>query len=153
MRMIDCRSDVFSSDLAGFKQGLFPAAFPRLVGQGLVGRLERLELTTPVQVALELRDIALLAVVAAGFVEHLDEYRQQRIDLGLADDVGLLVNVEQNAFGWNGDGLLQLGAQQFIVLRDLGQKQRSEEHTSELQSLMRISSAVFCLKKKKPLYK
>src|SRR3546814_7650755 len=27
-------------------------------------------------------------------------------------------------------------------------EQRSEEHTSELQSLMRISSAVFCLKKK-----
>src|SRR3546814_7620936 len=26
---------------------------------------------------------------------------------------------------------------------------RSEEHTSEIQSLMRISSAVFCLKKKK----
>src|SRR3546814_4173927 len=30
---------------------------------------------------------------------------------------------------------------------------RSEEHTSELQSLMRISYAVFCLKKKKPLHK
>src|SRR3546814_1178007 len=28
-------------------------------------------------------------------------------------------------------------------------KQRSEEHTSELQSLMRISYAVYCLKKKK----
>src|SRR3546814_6258527 len=28
-------------------------------------------------------------------------------------------------------------------------KTRSEEHTSELQSLMRISYAVFCLKKKK----
>src|SRR3546814_2440056 len=28
---------------------------------------------------------------------------------------------------------------------------RSEEHTSELQSLMRISYAVFCLKKKSPL--
>src|SRR3546814_5882849 len=28
---------------------------------------------------------------------------------------------------------------------------RSEEHTSELQSLMRISYAVFCLTKKKPL--
>src|SRR3546814_3062511 len=27
-------------------------------------------------------------------------------------------------------------------------KERSEEHTSELQSLMRISYAVFCLKKK-----
>src|SRR3546814_6403900 len=29
---------------------------------------------------------------------------------------------------------------------------RSEEHTSELQSLMRISYAVFCLKKKKKRY-
>src|SRR3546814_9043982 len=29
-----------------------------------------------------------------------------------------------------------------------GSKRRSEEHTSELQSLMRISYAVFCLKKK-----
>src|SRR3546814_4408224 len=28
-------------------------------------------------------------------------------------------------------------------------RRRSEEHTSELQSLMRISSAVFCLKKKR----
>src|SRR3546814_1108189 len=31
----------------------------------------------------------------------------------------------------------------------LGAVWRSEEHTSELQSLMRISYAVFCLKKKK----
>src|SRR3546814_6858384 len=30
--------------------------------------------------------------------------------------------------------------------------ERSEEHTSELQSLMRISYAVFCLKKKKQNY-
>src|SRR3546814_10477409 len=30
----------------------------------------------------------------------------------------------------------------------LSQENRSEEHTSELQSLMRISYAVFCLKKK-----
>src|SRR3546814_1292406 len=32
---------------------------------------------------------------------------------------------------------------------DEREQQRSEEHTSELQSLMRISYAVFCLKKKK----
>src|SRR3546814_3597522 len=38
---------------------------------------------------------------------------------------------------------LLLGA---IAMRGAG---RSEEHTSELQSLMRISYAVFCLKKKK----
>src|SRR3546814_7402134 len=41
----------------------------------------------------------------------------------------------------------------------LSDRRRSEEHTSELQSLMRISYAVFCLKKKKkhtttsPIYK
>src|SRR3546814_7814593 len=33
----------------------------------------------------------------------------------------------------------------------IGTGRRSEEHTSELQSLMRISYAVFCLKKKKQL--
>src|SRR3546814_6068203 len=36
------------------------------------------------------------------------------------------------------------------VLQELGPF-RSEEHTSELQSLMRISYAVFCLKKQKNL--
>src|SRR3546814_5202088 len=36
-----------------------------------------------------------------------------------------------------------------IITTEVGQHQmRSEEHTSELQSLMRISYAVFCLKKK-----
>src|SRR3546814_3245191 len=33
--------------------------------------------------------------------------------------------------------------------QDRGREDRSEEHTSELQSLMRISYAVFCLKKQK----
>src|SRR3546814_2011405 len=39
-----------------------------------------------------------------------------------------------------------------VIVRHLvhgGLSLRSEEHTSELQSLMRISYAVFCLKKKK----
>src|SRR3546814_4629139 len=37
-----------------------------------------------------------------------------------------------------------------VERRDAGDDaERSEEHTSELQSLMRISYAVFCLKKKK----
>src|SRR3546814_6559474 len=38
-------------------------------------------------------------------------------------------------------------------LRQPGIAPRSEEHTSELQSLMRISYAVFCLKKKKNKHK
>src|SRR3546814_7950102 len=41
----------------------------------------------------------------------------------------------------------QGGASRFVQ-----RSHRSEEHTSELQSLMRISYAVFCLKKKKTSY-
>src|SRR3546814_4009020 len=37
----------------------------------------------------------------------------------------------------------------FALVSDKDEALRSEEHTSELQSLMRISYAVFCLKKKK----
>src|SRR3546814_2815617 len=46
---------------------------------------------------------------------------------------------------WLADGLTALGGQ-LPINTDGGC--RSEEHTSELQSLMRISYAVFCLKKK-----
>src|SRR3546814_1200843 len=46
--------------------------------------------------------------------------------------------------------LTLFGAEASGALDDLpGWAARSEEHTSELQSLMRISYAVFCLKKKK----
>src|SRR3546814_4733969 len=49
---------------------------------------------------------------------------------------------------------VQAVAQRFVVARrgcvtGAAEEQRSEEHTSELQSLMRISYAVFCLNKKK----
>src|SRR3546814_940987 len=43
------------------------------------------------------------------------------------------------------DALVHAGAGKYV----LHHVDRSEEHTSELQSLMRISYAVFCLKKKK----
>src|SRR3546814_5497156 len=46
----------------------------------------------------------------------------------------------------NGDEIKRVMAGEKI---DRGPEDRSEEHTSELQSLMRISYAVFCLKKKK----
>src|SRR3546814_2374476 len=65
------------------------------------------------------------------------------------------------AFGGLAIQLLQQGKSgRMVALRDgnychvpaetllQSQKSRSEEHTSELQSLMRISYAVFCLKKK-----
>src|SRR3546814_6623837 len=43
--------------------------------------------------------------------------------------------------------IISSGVQEAVMLP------RSEEHTSELQSLMRISYAVFCLKKKKTIKK
>src|SRR3546814_6664640 len=43
----------------------------------------------------------------------------------------------------------RLSRRQFRRQRRHAARARSEEHTSELQSLMRISYAVFCLKKKK----
>src|SRR3546814_1354241 len=44
--------------------------------------------------------------------------------------------------------LVRLDSQQTATLRRSDRERRSEDHTSELQSLMRISYAVFCLKKK-----
>src|SRR3546814_2210558 len=45
-------------------------------------------------------------------------------------------------------GRIVLEAQDLVGRVGPAQLERSEEHTSELQSLMRISYAVFCLKKK-----
>src|SRR3546814_7676644 len=55
-----------------------------------------------------------------------------------APEMGAAANVELQA-----EGRIQRGD------RRIAGATRSEEHTSELQSLMRISYAVFCLKKKK----
>src|SRR3546814_2166389 len=52
------------------------------------------------------------------------------------------------------DDLVELvNAVDAIAQRMLCRGIRSEEHTSELQSLMRISYAVFCVKKKKNQYR
>src|SRR3546814_5002560 len=66
-------------------------------------------------------------VAAGGLTQcRADEYRRQH-----GEDVGL-----------------HQADQQFQRHQRHRHEQRSEEHTSELQSLMRISYAVFCLKKK-----
>src|SRR3546814_16331136 len=52
-------------------------------------------------------------------------------------------------------GRIEFGLQRAVGnrLREFDLGVRSEEHTSELQSLMRISYAVFCLKKKNTIVK
>src|SRR3546814_3585065 len=61
--------------------------------------------------------------------------------------------VQDAGFAYEGYVRLKLGAVlEFVaklVCASCRYSERSEEHTSELQSLMRISYAVFCLKKKK----
>src|SRR3546814_7154115 len=55
-----------------------------------------------------------------------------------------------NQPSWSPDGQFLVAKKHFTTGRSLGTGEvRSEEHTSELQSLMRSSYAVFCLKKKK----
>src|SRR3546814_9608795 len=51
--------------------------------------------------------------------------------------------------GVDPDDLLRRPVEEGCAREGLDAVLRSEEHTSELQSLMRISYAVFCLKKKK----
>src|SRR3546814_6860519 len=70
--------------------------------------------------------------------------------LAFAPGVALILVYFSMGKGWgwaNGWGLAALIAGLSLVVWWV--RQRSEEHTSELQSLMRISYAVFCLKKKK----
>src|SRR3546814_8092000 len=57
-----------------------------------------------------------------------------------------ILHVERGSLHARGD--TRLGVRERPAAMQRGVQVRSEEHTSELQSLMRISYAVFCLKKK-----
>src|SRR3546814_1007703 len=74
---------------------------------------------------------AILAALGAFLEHHLERDQEQH------DSAGDTETVEADA-----------ERVEDIVPEQREDDQRSEEHTSELQSLMRISYAVFCLKKK-----
>src|SRR3546814_5498227 len=81
--------------------------------------------------------------ISSGTVRHLTmaSKGQQRAWLALFDDPQTYCPQGNQLKGWLfGGGAIRVEHALFDV--------RSEEHTSELQSLMRISYAVFCLKKK-----
>src|SRR3546814_1781211 len=72
---------------------------------------------------------------------------RQRLRIGKPDPRRRAGN--DGGFTLEKHGLLLLDQKPFVPGRDPGlSKHRSEEHTSELQSLLRISYAVFCLQKK-----
>src|SRR3546814_3695081 len=121
MRISDWSSDVCSSDLQGFPLRLVLAVF--------------LERGAAPDAALVLRVLPEVVVVLAALADVGD------LGVGIehGEDVGLEL-VEARRAG-------QFGFGAGVLLAHPGQL-RSEEHTSELQSLMRISYAVFCLKNK-----
>src|SRR3546814_16559288 len=66
----------------------------------------------------------------------------------VGDMLGIIQRLETNGLAYKSeDGDVNYAVRDFPGYGKLSGK-RSEEHTSELQSLMRISYAVFCLKKK-----
>src|SRR3546814_1261293 len=76
---------------------------------------------------------------------HVDLLADLGDDVAVAvDDVGL---EPVQAFVAVGGGAADV-VEHLVAEVELRHHRRSEEHTSELQSLMRISYAVFCLKKK-----
>src|SRR3546814_2347402 len=66
-----------------------------------------------------------------------------------ADEHAILVERQPARIGGQAQRRALRPDQRRGAARAKARRQRSEEHTSELQSLMRISYAVFCLKKKK----
>src|SRR3546814_4896303 len=84
-----------------------------------------------------------------GRQEH--EQREQRRRRRQAERVRLAFGADQGENGLRNiaprQGVPQTGRQRDELHKRYERNQRSEEHTSELQSLMRNSYAVFCLKK------
>src|SRR3546814_2421180 len=80
---------------------------------------------------------------------HADvDFRQQVVDLRChRADLDFRIDQAGRAHDQLDD--LVAGVLELVLRRRRRHEHRSEEHTSELQSLMRISYAVFCLKKKK----
>src|SRR3546814_9237680 len=129
MRISDCSSDVGSSDLDRSGPALrLPDAVDGSVDQPPLGIVE------PVDMA---RHLAHDRLQHRHAIEKIILVRARQLRVDHAE------RVEAEA---RRDGEFDKGA-----ALELGRmlERRSEEHTSELQSLMRISYAVFCLKKKR----
>src|SRR3546814_2407387 len=141
MRISDWSSDVCSSDLDRQCAG---SGDPRRVEVGDEARLERREVQAPA-------DAAAVAVLRPSrhrrrgrrAVHRLPGAAARRHAARAAVGRTVLAMAAAAQSGDAGESLRQAAVHGWS---DVG---RSEDHTSELQSLMRISYAVFCLKKKK----
>src|SRR3546814_10902540 len=134
MRISDWSSDVCSSDLELFGEGVVdPFLHQDAVGTdaGLAG-------------VAELGDHGTLdGGIEVGVVEHQEGRVATELQRDLLHRGGALLHQQLADLRRADEGELAHDRAGGHLAAD-----RSEEHTSELQSLMRISSAVFCLTKK-----
>src|SRR3546814_7522671 len=126
MRISDWSSDVCSSDLIGGKPQRLKLGDGRIVGQNADAPPRSAD---RVEQPLNARKARL-------------HQQRQRPPVHPVVDKGGNLEFGKAGDGGDGTGKLRLARGCSVI------GQRSEEHTSELQSLMRISYAVFCLKKK-----
>src|SRR3546814_4957298 len=85
-----------------------------------------------------------------GGLVHLPPFSDANVDSGSCRT--LLFASRRTGTGERQTGCRAFKQSSSLFRRHSVRQVRSEEHTSELQSLMRISYAVFCLKKKKQKY-
>src|SRR3546814_3927538 len=137
MRISDWSSDVCSSDLMAFSDACMASGVQPIIGTML--GVCRPDMPEGVEAPLDW--LALYAQDKTGYDNlcalvsraHLDRPIEQPAHVSFDD--------------------LQGHTQGLIALTAGREGARSEEHTSELQSLMRISYAVFCLKQKTQINK
>src|SRR3546814_1086697 len=128
MRISDWSSDVCSSDLAEIVRAVAPAGGPDPPGQRQAGGDP-----TP------LREI--------GLHHRQAPFDQCRVEGGIAHQVLAGGQRDRRRLAQR-PPLRPRPVRAQRLLQPVQAERRSAEHTSELQSLMRISYAVFCLKKK-----
>src|SRR3546814_5610790 len=112
-----------------------------------------------------MRQVVQEVAVEKGLALLLQAYGRVDLGFGLARQQGIQkMHIGRRRFHVDQEVGPRKAEQRAQVVRSMQQgvdpdlagrrmQQRSEEHTSELQSLMRISYAVFCLKKKTKTYK
>src|SRR3546814_8626046 len=155
MRSSDWSSDVCSSELKVNGQRVFLWSRPEHASAFIFDEVTDFSAkadrsgSTMISTILSMTTASTIGGVRAGNIDstlHAGTYRATLTIGGQPGRCDSLVSTDAVARGVAGRFLWVRSG---LERAEAPQPNRSEEHTSELQSLMRISYAVFCLKKKK----